>query len=125
MALIKCPECSREISDKAAACPHCGFPISKSSELEPQPVTVNCLDCNKDFALNAEVCPHCGLFNSQKYKIKDTTCSEHKPRCPSCGSMNVEKISLKNKVGAGALFGIFAIGHVAKTFKCNKCGYKW
>ena len=29
MALIKCPECSREISDKAVACPHCGFPIQE------------------------------------------------------------------------------------------------
>ena len=26
MALIKCYECSREISDKAPACPHCGAP---------------------------------------------------------------------------------------------------
>ena len=29
MALIKCPECGKEISDKAAACPHCGLPLSK------------------------------------------------------------------------------------------------
>ena len=28
MALIRCPECGREISDKAAACIHCGCPIS-------------------------------------------------------------------------------------------------
>lgn len=28
MALITCPECQREISDQAAACPLCGFPIS-------------------------------------------------------------------------------------------------
>jgi len=27
MALIKCPECGKEISDKARACIHCGFPI--------------------------------------------------------------------------------------------------
>lgn len=27
MALIACPECGREISDKAAACPQCGNPI--------------------------------------------------------------------------------------------------
>lgn len=27
MALIKCTECEKEISDKAAACPHCGAPI--------------------------------------------------------------------------------------------------
>lgn len=28
MALIKCPECGKEISDKAASCPHCGCPVS-------------------------------------------------------------------------------------------------
>ena len=28
MALIKCPECGKEISDKAPACIYCGFPIS-------------------------------------------------------------------------------------------------
>jgi hypothetical protein len=28
MALIKCPECGREISDKAISCPGCGCPIS-------------------------------------------------------------------------------------------------
>ena len=28
MALIICPECSGKVSDKAAACPHCGYPIN-------------------------------------------------------------------------------------------------
>lgn len=28
MALIKCPECGKEISDKAEKCIHCGFPIN-------------------------------------------------------------------------------------------------
>jgi len=27
MALIKCPECVSDISDKAASCPKCGYPI--------------------------------------------------------------------------------------------------
>lgn len=27
MALIKCPECKKEISDKALQCIHCGYPI--------------------------------------------------------------------------------------------------
>ena len=27
MALIVCPECNREISDKAQKCPHCGYPF--------------------------------------------------------------------------------------------------
>lgn len=29
MALIKCPECGKEISDIAPACIHCGFPLSE------------------------------------------------------------------------------------------------
>ena len=28
MALIKCPECGKEISDKATSCPNCGCPVS-------------------------------------------------------------------------------------------------
>ena len=40
MALIKCAECGREISDKAAACVHCGCPISVSVQAaQPQPET--------------------------------------------------------------------------------------
>lgn len=30
MALIKCPECGKEISDKATSCPGCGYKISKT-----------------------------------------------------------------------------------------------
>lgn len=32
MALIKCPECGKEISDKAKSCPHCGCPIEASPD---------------------------------------------------------------------------------------------
>ena len=31
MAIIKCPECGKEISDKASACPNCGCPIAEMS----------------------------------------------------------------------------------------------
>lgn len=30
MALIKCPECGKEISDRAQACIHCGCPIAST-----------------------------------------------------------------------------------------------
>ena len=42
MALIKCPDCGRDISDKAPACPHCGRPsagerqVSASAPKTPQ-----------------------------------------------------------------------------------------
>ncbi|MDR1165460.1 MAG: zinc-ribbon domain-containing protein [Deltaproteobacteria bacterium] len=31
MALIQCPECGKEISDKAVACPGCGNPIASET----------------------------------------------------------------------------------------------
>jgi len=30
MAMVKCSECQKEISDKAGSCPHCGCPISST-----------------------------------------------------------------------------------------------
>lgn len=29
MALIKCPECGRDVSDRAISCPNCGYPINE------------------------------------------------------------------------------------------------
>ncbi|MFZ6696827.1 zinc-ribbon domain-containing protein [Stenotrophomonas acidaminiphila] len=37
MALIKCTECGRELSDKAAACPGCGAPIPQPSLVPQKP----------------------------------------------------------------------------------------
>jgi hypothetical protein len=31
MALIKCPECNRDVSDKATVCPHCARPLAWTS----------------------------------------------------------------------------------------------
>ena len=32
MALVTCADCSREVSERAQACPHCGAPIAARSE---------------------------------------------------------------------------------------------
>jgi hypothetical protein len=34
MALIKCPECGTEVSDKAEKCPKCSYPIATSEKHE-------------------------------------------------------------------------------------------
>ncbi len=39
MALIKCPECHGDVSDKAAACPRCAYPFGRTSRRQ-QPVQV-------------------------------------------------------------------------------------
>ena len=30
MAIVNCPECKKEVSDKARSCPHCGCPLSEN-----------------------------------------------------------------------------------------------
>lgn len=36
MALIKCPECGNDVSDKAIKCPRCGYPL-KQEEIKTVP----------------------------------------------------------------------------------------
>ena len=49
MALINCPECTKEISDKVKACPHCGYPLIEEtiSEQIPQQVEVTAIKLKK------------------------------------------------------------------------------
>jgi len=44
MALIDCPECSKEVSESAASCPHCGHPIGKVQPQYKGP-PVDCRHC--------------------------------------------------------------------------------
>jgi hypothetical protein len=37
MALINCPECGRQVSTEAPACPACGFPVAARSSPKPAP----------------------------------------------------------------------------------------
>ena len=48
MALINCPECSSEISDQAASCPHCGFPMRE------EPVPGRALRIGREYRSQAE-----------------------------------------------------------------------
>ena len=50
MALIKCPECGLSISDKAAACPNCGYPLQPA----PEPVEYELTRSNPSESKGAE-----------------------------------------------------------------------
>lgn len=50
MALIKCPECGKEISDRANQCIHCGYPLSNNSEIINQNTT--CIINGKEYDLS-------------------------------------------------------------------------
>lgn len=51
MALIKCEECGKEISDKAKQCMNCGY-VRK--------VKIICNDCNYENEQGSKVCKNCG-----------------------------------------------------------------
>lgn len=36
MALIGCPECKKDISDKVKSCPHCGYPLFEENDINQQ-----------------------------------------------------------------------------------------
>lgn len=36
MALLKCPECTHDVSDKAITCPNCGYPMNMPSSTKPR-----------------------------------------------------------------------------------------
>lgn len=73
MSIIKCPECGRDISNKATICPACGYPIAKEKieiNTEPSPSGMNvCPTCGK-FFLGKETCPSC------KSKMINCHCTE-------------------------------------------------
>lgn len=65
MALIKCSECGKEISDKASACAHCGNPIYPLFDIEKYEMASNykvkkCIQCGRNIPKVLSKCPYCG-----------------------------------------------------------------
>ena len=65
MALISCPECGSQVSDRAAVCIHCGFPINEYV-LEQKENAGKCetdvevIEEVKNIQSRDDVCPRCG-----------------------------------------------------------------
>lgn len=51
MSMINCPECGKEISDKAKACPNCGYSFEE---------TKFCKFCGEKIPMDSVVCTKCG-----------------------------------------------------------------
>ena len=74
MALIKCPECGKEISDKAAACPNCGCPASEFNKTE---VDTKCPECGAWVKDGENVCSNCGYEFPKEDRRYRTAYDEH------------------------------------------------
>ena len=126
MALIKCPECGKEISDKSKLCIHCGYPLED---------TINIVEKE----LSSSICPFCGVQKQHIIKNNiEETCSvcgyifnkdyveEHKellpvskPKCPKCGSTAITA----GQRGYSLLTGF--LGSNKTVNRCANCGHTW
>ncbi|MBQ7063159.1 MAG: zinc-ribbon domain-containing protein [Bacteroidales bacterium] len=98
MALIKCPECGKEISDKAHSCPNCGNPIAQvippppfanlSAPVQPAPVQSTPATTGSGTKPSAPQvgidtqklkCPYCGEVLGPKDIL-----SSGWAKCPTC-----------------------------------------
>lgn len=150
MALIICPECGKEISDKATVCIHCGFPIEHKNNSNTSKIYTYI--CDNDLCLSNPFkefneykgktikCPDCGgqleyyeteivdsntdLVVERLQNETNNTTSTNTSKCPTCGSTDVQKITGLERGISIATLGLFS-KKINKSFKCNHCGYTW
>lgn len=112
MALIKCPECGKEISDKAHFCPDCGYPLLDQIAQEKY---------SEERVERSEEYTETGYTGRKGLK------------CPICESTNIyveNDIPTYKKVSEIAMFG--TVSPMTKkqyrenmSYKCNNCGAHW
>lgn len=145
MALIKCPECGTEISDKSDRCIHCGYPLPK--ELKST-FLFNGVQLEKAFFLDETIDIHKKISKLREASdvgnvvaidslrewreagvipdvVNHETLAEEEERerntvkCPKCGSTAIQTVNR----GYSFLTGF--IGSSSPRNVCQKCGYKW
>ena len=147
MALIKCPECNNDISDKAKQCIHCGYSIKddlnrsclingKIFDLSFYKKSVS--ESNQDKDIISELSYQ--LFNEARTitiyeaeelldiiittgNIPKSYNSHHRsallPVCPKCGSTAIT-------TGARGINWTWGLIGASKTVnRCGSCGYSW
>lgn len=134
--LIKCPECGKEISDKAKKCIHCGYPLGElgqGNNIIKQYILSDtvCPICKSDEHILVDGCMDgckmCGyvfsIVDEEVYqannmkKIQAIRAIKNIPHCPRCGSTNIQRqqVCIKGSIMVDAL----------KPFLCSMCGYEW
>lgn len=111
MALIKCPECGNEISDKAKVCIKCGYPIEeyvKNQEKnngidESEKQKYWCRHCYRQNEIGVDYCKFCGERLTPMYSKEDLSINDssktiinggygdvkfQEKKCPKCGGTN-------------------------------------
>lgn len=103
MALIKCPECGENISDKAKVCPHCDNEIIMEIEIKK----ILCPDCGAELTEEDKVCPTCGC------PMEEEKVEEPLPQKVEVTSVNFPKINKKVVISVAAAIVIIVVGIIA------------
>ena len=105
MAIIKCPECNQEISDKAPVCPSCGVPIAGH--------VTTCSQCGFTYFNSNAECPQC----HHKTTVDNTTMCGDESDC----KVNQKASGLRNNriVIAVVSLVVVVLGAVLYVFYRN------
>ena len=87
MALIKCPECGKEISDKSSACIHCGYPITETAEKKN---TVSSITSSNDGQKQSEAEKYILLGDDLRIAEKYTDALERYIKAADFGSAHAQ-----------------------------------
>lgn len=95
MAIVRCPECGKEISSKASVCVHCGCKL------------IVCPECGQVNFADCSVCPNCGrkLTDSEAEKKE----SEYKQSGKRFRAGWAAENPVQSAAAKGILVGIFLI----------------
>lgn len=108
----QCPKCKLKYKDTDFYCMRDNYRLIK---------------CNQDELTEEERLKD--AIDNEKYNSPNSFGNFSKgtkvPHCPTCNSANIHKISKSNKLGSAVFFGLFSLGHISKTFKCDNCGMKF
>ncbi len=143
MALIKCPECGQEISDKSDKCIHCGFPLRNTPFLQEN-INGKYYDINfltdksisqaKKITMLREMTNYdIDLMDAKKMVLKyhptiqqqesnqkeQDERSKNQIHCPKCNSTAITT----GARGVSWFWG--TIGSSKTVNRCANCGYTW
>lgn len=148
MALINCPECGKEISDRATSCPNCGYPMVAKNHCIINGIDVDCSFIFNDYDIELKQMEMASKTNldmkiadqivvewSEQGKIppvfngkvstweednkKISSSRSNAPKCPKCNSTAIQTIN------RGYSFWTGFLGSGSPRNVCQKCGYKW
>ena len=118
MALIKCSNCEKEISDKAKFCPKCGQPVVLVVETPEEKAPILCEECGAEIPDGVDACSNCGC------PVATQEVAEAAPQKVEITAVNLTKATRVSKkyivVAAVAVIAAILALFVGKSVKEKK-----